>query len=97
MTHRRILGVPTAELRVSFDSEASDALKQPLQYARNFLEYCSFKAISLSVRVTGHLADKMFRRLTFDVMLAWEAPEKPSTESPLNVSFNFRIKEECLV
>lgn len=62
------------ELRRNFDTEASDSIKHPSRYARNFLEYCCFRALSLSSQVTGHLGDKNFRRLTYDMMLAWEAP-----------------------
>lgn len=62
------------ELRQNFDTEASDSIKHPSRYARNFLEYCCFRALSLSSQVTGHLGDKNFRRLTYDMMLAWEAP-----------------------
>ncbi|XP_034672901.1 uncharacterized protein LOC117904421 [Vitis riparia] len=70
----KILGISTMELRESFDAEASDSIKHPSCFARNFLEYCCFRALALSTQVTGHLADKKFRRLTFDMMLAWEAP-----------------------
>lgn len=68
----RILGISTSQLRENFDQEASHSIKQPSQYARNFLEYCCFRALALSTQVTGYLEDKRFRRLTFDMMLAWE-------------------------
>lgn len=74
------------ELRESFDAEASDSIKHPSCFARNFLEYCCFRALALSTQVTGHLADKKFRRLTFDMMLAWEAPSA-TCQPLLNVSF----------
>lgn len=74
----RILGISMDELRDNFDTEASDFTKHPSRFARNFLEYCCFKALSLSTQVTGHLADKKFRRLTYDMMLAWEAPAAAS-------------------
>ncbi|XP_048228447.1 uncharacterized protein LOC8271829 isoform X2 [Ricinus communis] len=32
----------------------------------------------MSVQVTGHLTDKKFRRLTYDMMLAWEIPAAAS-------------------
>ncbi|CAL9221337.1 unnamed protein product [Arabidopsis halleri] len=70
----KILGVSANELRDSFKQEAFESLKQPSLFARNFLEYCCFRALSLSVGVTGHLADKKFRRLTFDMMVVWEVP-----------------------
>ncbi|KAM7482993.1 hypothetical protein LguiB_007576 [Lonicera macranthoides] len=68
----KILGISTSQLRENFDQEASDSIKQPSQYAQNFLEYCCFRALALSTQVTGYLEDKRFRRLTFDMMLAWE-------------------------
>ncbi|KAM5571176.1 hypothetical protein ABKV19_011673 [Rosa sericea] len=74
----KILGVPTTELCKGFSAEASESIKHPSRYARNFLEYCSFRALALSTQVTGHLADKKFRRLTYDMMLAWEAPASDS-------------------
>uniref|UniRef100_A0A1D1Z6J6 Methionyl-tRNA formyltransferase n=1 Tax=Anthurium amnicola TaxID=1678845 RepID=A0A1D1Z6J6_9ARAE len=74
----RILDVSMDELQHNFDMEASDSIKHPSCYARNFLEYCCFRAIALSIQVTGYLTDKNFRRLTFDMMLAWEAPAAAS-------------------
>lgn len=82
----RILGVPTTQLCEGFSAEASESIKHPSRYARNFLEYCSFRALALSTQVTGHLADKKFRRLTYDMMLAWEAPAADS-HPLLNVRF----------
>ncbi|ESQ48069.1 hypothetical protein EUTSA_v10020186mg [Eutrema salsugineum] len=74
----KILGVSANELCDSFKQEAFESLKQPSLFARNFLEYCCFRALSLSVGVTGHLADKKFRRLTFDMMVVWEVPAAAS-------------------
>lgn len=70
----KILGVAMEQLKENFDEEASGALKHPSQYARNFLEYTSFRALALSTQVAGCLEDKKFRRLTFDMMVAWELP-----------------------
>lgn len=66
------------ELQLNFDTEASNSMKHPSCYARNFLEYCCLMALALSSQVTGHLGDKNFWRLTYDMMLAWEAPGAPS-------------------
>ncbi|XP_059661653.1 uncharacterized protein LOC132307805 [Cornus florida] len=74
----KILGISTCELREKFDAEASDSLKHPSSFARNFLEYCCFRALDLSTQVKGYLDDKKFRRLTFDMMLAWEFPAAAS-------------------
>ncbi|EOA38869.1 hypothetical protein CARUB_v10011234mg [Capsella rubella] len=70
----KILGVSVSELQDSFKQEASESVKQPSMFPRNFLEYCCFRALALSVGVTGHLSDKDFRRLTYDMMVAWEVP-----------------------
>ncbi|XP_040999354.1 uncharacterized protein LOC121245108 [Juglans microcarpa x Juglans regia] len=74
----KVLGVPPIELQESFNAEAAESIKHPSRYARNLLEYCCFRTLALSIRVTGHLADKRFRRLTYDMMLAWEAPAAAS-------------------
>lgn len=71
----KTLGISSSELQEGFDQEASDSIKQPLRFARNFLEYCCFRALALSAQVSGHLPDKMFRRLTYDMMIAWEIPD----------------------
>ncbi|MBA0638021.1 hypothetical protein Godav_029680 [Gossypium davidsonii] len=65
----RILETSSSELQESFNAEASDSIKHKSRYARNFLEYCCFRALALSTQGMGHLADKKFRRLTFDMML----------------------------
>ncbi|KAH1107643.1 hypothetical protein J1N35_011411 [Gossypium stocksii] len=70
----RILETSSSELQESFNTEASDSIKHKSRYPRNFLEYCCFRALALSTQGMGHLADKKFRRLTFDMMVAWEAP-----------------------
>lgn len=70
-----------SQLKENFDEEASDSLRQPSHYARNFLEYCCFRALALSVNVNGYLGDRNFRRLTFDMMVAWEFPAAGSQAS----------------
>lgn len=82
----RILAVPTTELQESFNEEASDSIKHSSRYARNFLEYCCFRTLALSTQIPGHLDDKKFRRLTFDMMVAWEVPAATS-EPVVDVSF----------
>ncbi|KAL9372422.1 hypothetical protein Peur_034666 [Populus x canadensis] len=90
----KILGVSASELQESFNAEASDSLKHHSCYARNFLEYCCFRALALSTQVTGHLADKKFRRLTYDMMLAWETPAVAS-QPLLNVDEDFTVGLEA--
>ncbi|XP_068503313.1 uncharacterized protein [Phaseolus vulgaris] len=74
----KILRTSSSDLQESFNQEASDSIKHRSRYARNLLEYCCFKALFLTTQMTGHLFDKTFRRLTFDMMLAWEAPAADS-------------------
>ncbi|XP_057519257.1 uncharacterized protein LOC130799964 [Amaranthus tricolor] len=73
----RILEISTSDLKEDFDSVASDNVRDA-SYARNFLEYCCFRALTLSMQLAGYLSDKKFRRLTFDMMLAWESPAAAS-------------------
>lgn len=90
----KILGVPSSELQESFNTEAAESIKHPSRYARNFLEYCCFRTLALSIQVTGHLADKKFRRLTYDMMLAWEAPAAAS-QPVLNVDEDISVGAEA--
>lgn len=82
--HCRILQVSLEELREQFDSEASASAKDPQRFARNFLEYACFKALAVANQGTDPpLRDQGFRRLTYDMMLAWETPkasQKPATK-----------------
>lgn len=57
-----------------FDTELPESVKELLTYARNFLEFCSYQALSVVSGRADYLSDKEFRCLTFDMMLAWEAP-----------------------
>ncbi|XP_057774019.1 uncharacterized protein LOC130993225 [Salvia miltiorrhiza] len=70
----KILGISTKELQALFDVELPDNLRQPPSYARNFLEFCSYKALHLAITKPNYLTDKEFCRLTFDMMIAWEDP-----------------------
>ncbi|OEL16903.1 hypothetical protein BAE44_0022075 [Dichanthelium oligosanthes] len=74
----RILDVSIDDLQNNFDKQASDSVKNPRNYARNFLEYCCFLALAQISQVAGYLADKSFRRLSFDMMLAWDVPSSSS-------------------
>nr|DAD31805.1 TPA_asm: hypothetical protein HUJ06_010656 [Nelumbo nucifera] len=78
----RIIGISLDNLRDNFGVEASDSIKNPSRYARNFLEYCCFRALALSTQVNDYIADKKFPRLTYDMMLAWEAPAASSEPFP---------------
>ncbi|KAE8124917.1 hypothetical protein FH972_019759 [Carpinus fangiana] len=90
----KILGVPSSELQESFNVEAVESIKHPSRYARNLLEYCCFRTLALSIQVMGHLADKRFRRLTYDMMVAWEAPAAAS-QPLLNVDEDISVRVEA--
>ncbi|KAJ9187282.1 hypothetical protein P3X46_002756 [Hevea brasiliensis] len=92
----KILGISATELQESFNLKASDSIKHPCRYARNFLEYCCFRALALSIQLTGHLIDKKFRRLTYDMMLAWEAPAAAS-QPLLNVDEDLTVGLEAFL
>ncbi|KAK4256551.1 hypothetical protein QN277_006259 [Acacia crassicarpa] len=77
-TCSKTLGIPLSDLREGFNQEASDSIKQPSRFARNFLEYCCFRTLALSTQVPGYLSDRMFRRLSYDMMIAWETPDAGS-------------------
>lgn len=70
----KILNMSTEELCSCFDIETSESGKQTMTYARNFIEFFSFKAFNVLTARADYLNDKKFRRLTYDMMLAWEAP-----------------------
>ncbi|KAK9001289.1 hypothetical protein V6N11_083077 [Hibiscus sabdariffa] len=70
----KILKIPTEELQHRFDIELPESVKQLFTYARNFLEFCSYQALHNLTRNPDYLSDPDFRRLTYDMMLAWEAP-----------------------
>ncbi|KAI4350898.1 hypothetical protein L6164_005303 [Bauhinia variegata] len=90
----KILGISSSELQEGFNHEASESIKRSSQYARNFLEYCCFRALALSTQVTGYLSDKMFRHLTYDMMLAWDAPAAVS-QPLLNVDKDVSVALEA--
>ncbi|CAL9042335.1 unnamed protein product [Musa banksii] len=81
----RILLLSMEQLQQSFEAEIPDHFKQPTSYARNLVEYCSYKALCVETQCPDHLADKEFSLLTFDMMLAWEAPDT-ETESLLKAN-----------
>ncbi|KAM3754837.1 hypothetical protein ACB098_03G194800 [Castanea mollissima] len=92
----RILQVPTEELQHQFDTELPESVKERLTYARNFLEFCSYQAIHQLSTGPNFLSGKDFCQLTYDMMLAWEAPSVESEmldkESPS--CSNQEIEEE---
>ncbi|XP_074558516.1 uncharacterized protein LOC141814453 [Curcuma longa] len=84
IVHRcsRILKLSIDQLHQSFEAEIPEHWRQPKDYARNLVEYCSYKALRIETKRLDYLDDKEFSLLTFDMMLAWEAPDT-DTESLL--------------
>ncbi|KAK7343286.1 hypothetical protein VNO77_11917 [Canavalia gladiata] len=78
----KILGLSPQELQHAFDSELPLAVKELLTYARHLLEFCSYKALHKLSRTSDYMNDKEFRRLTYDMMLAWEAPSVHTPSLP---------------
>ncbi|XP_014660381.2 uncharacterized protein LOC101768752 isoform X2 [Setaria italica] len=70
----RIAGVPVDQLLRRFDAE--EQAGQPVDYARSVVEYCSYVALRVETRRHDHLGDMEFHSLTYDMMLAWEAPDE---------------------
>lgn len=78
----RILLVRPEDLQEQFDKETPASAKGTDTYARSLLEYGCFRALSVSAQVEDHLNDKEFRRLSYDMMLAWEAPGSTNKNVP---------------
>ncbi|XP_047308401.1 uncharacterized protein LOC124911912 [Impatiens glandulifera] len=70
----KILQIQTEELQQLFKTTLPDNFKQPSNYARNLLEFCSYQALNVVTANPEYLGDKDFRRFTYDMMLAWENP-----------------------
>uniref|UniRef100_A0A7N0TU16 Uncharacterized protein n=1 Tax=Kalanchoe fedtschenkoi TaxID=63787 RepID=A0A7N0TU16_KALFE len=68
------LQVSTQQLQRRFEIEFPDAVKPPSSCARNFLEFCSYLTLHKLTEAQNYLTDKDFRRLSFDMMIAWEDP-----------------------
>uniref|UniRef100_J3M2N6 Uncharacterized protein n=1 Tax=Oryza brachyantha TaxID=4533 RepID=J3M2N6_ORYBR len=82
----RIAGVPVEQLLLRFEPEQGG---QPLVYARSLVEYCSYIALRVETRRHDHLADSEFHSLTYDMMLAWEAPDDETDAALQKMSSGF--------
>jgi hypothetical protein len=85
----RIAGVPVEQLVRRFEPEQAEQQPPPptppLAYARSLVEYCSYVALRAETRSRhDHLGDRDFHSLTYDMMLAWEAPDQ-ETEAEFQV------------
>nr|CAD1836242.1 unnamed protein product [Ananas comosus var. bracteatus] len=69
----RILLLPAEILQQNFEAYMLDHSREPTMYARELLEYCCYKTLYAITARPDYLADTEFRRLTFDMMLAWES------------------------
>ncbi|GAB4839668.1 hypothetical protein Ancab_029194 [Ancistrocladus abbreviatus] len=70
----KILEMSTEQLQNCFDAEMPDSVQQSITYARSLLEFCSCKTLSVVTMRSDYLGNKEFRRLMYDMMLAWETP-----------------------
>ncbi|KAG9148781.1 hypothetical protein Leryth_018092 [Lithospermum erythrorhizon] len=93
----QILQTSAKSLQNHFDTEMPDIYRQPSSYARNFLEFCSYRAL---YRVTtsrrDYLSDRKFLRLIFDMMIAWESPgvETEVLDNGMGSPNNTEVDEE---
>ncbi|KAJ4759586.1 ArgH (DUF639) [Rhynchospora pubera] len=76
----RILELPAAQIEKDFQTDVADYPKQRGLYAREYLQYCCHKTLHVLINRHNYLADKDFRSLTYDMMLAWQ---DHSTENQL--------------
>ncbi|EEE66198.1 hypothetical protein OsJ_22319 [Oryza sativa Japonica Group] len=67
-----IAGVEVEQLLRRFEPEKGD---QPLVYARSVVEYCSYIALCVETKRHDYLSDSEFHSLTYDMIIAWEAPD----------------------
>ncbi|CAM0901723.1 unnamed protein product [Alopecurus aequalis] len=74
----RIAGVPVEQLVRRFEpDEQPTRPTPPVAYARSLVEYCSYVALRAETRRRhDHLGDRDFHSLTYDMMLAWDAPDQ---------------------
>lgn len=93
----RILKIPTEELEAQFGTAIPEDTKELLTYSRNFLEFCSYQALHMLTKRPDYLSDKEFRRLTFDMMLAWEVPsvENKQLEKEAESCSNEEVEDEA--
>ncbi|XP_038874817.1 uncharacterized protein LOC120067324 isoform X2 [Benincasa hispida] len=78
----KILQMPTEEMQQLFESELPGMNKEPETYSRCLLEFFSYQTLYSMSRRPDYLSDKDFRRLAYDMMLAWECPGSESEPLP---------------
>ncbi|CAM8992877.1 unnamed protein product [Rhodiola kirilowii] len=87
----QILQISTEQLQHRFDIEFPDTVKESSSHARSILEFCSYLTLHKLTEARNYLSDKDFRRLTFDMMIAWE---DPVAESELSKETTFCTNQE---
>jgi hypothetical protein len=92
----KILGISVDELQYRFDTELPRTAREPSCYARNLLEFCSYKALHKMTERSDYLSDKNFRCLTYDMMLAWECPgiDNPVKDNETTSCSNQEVEDE---
>ncbi|XP_078427378.1 polygalacturonase inhibitor (DUF639) isoform X2 [Wolffia australiana] len=90
----RILRSSPLDLQKNFEIEHPEQIQNSSAYARNVLEYCSYKALQEVCKNPGYLGDKELRRLTFDMMLAWEVPGAKTEFMPKEKKFHRNLGTE---
>ncbi|XP_022992980.1 uncharacterized protein LOC111489145 isoform X1 [Cucurbita maxima] len=78
----KILQISTEEMQQLFDSELPGINKEPETYSRSLLEFCSYQTLYSMSKRPDYLSNKDFRRLAYDIMLAWECPGSESEPLP---------------
>ncbi|KAL6844357.1 hypothetical protein ACP4OV_026030 [Aristida adscensionis] len=82
----RIAGVTVDQLLRRVGAEERGG--RPAEHARSVVEYCSYVALRVETKRQGHLADREFHSLTYDMMLAWEAPDEETDEEFQKTAFS---------
>ncbi|KAH9331639.1 hypothetical protein KI387_003747 [Taxus chinensis] len=96
----RAFSTTVEELQNQFEEETPASAKSNTEdYARNFLEFCCFKALHSSPwKSTPRLSDRCFSSFKFDMMVAWECPtaeqEKQCEEGQQQREIESEAKEE---
>jgi hypothetical protein len=72
----RILLISVEEMQRRFEKEALPFLARGADkdHVLSLLEYCCFETLAMVRKRPRYLKDESFRRLSFDMMLAWEDP-----------------------
>ncbi|KAI5069642.1 hypothetical protein GOP47_0015943 [Adiantum capillus-veneris] len=70
----KVLATSLEDLQSELRKKALVSSKVAQKNGLSLLEYCCFKALATLTKNTNFLKDKQFRYLSFEMMIAWEAP-----------------------